>query len=103
MVDGVGQSIRLTPDAWLNRALDPQYVTIDRASVDQNPWSLSNNWVHKDSFAWSGMHFANRTAQRPIVEFIRDIELYNYGSHHGAEQKPLSNEIPIHMRRTRSR
>jgi hypothetical protein len=84
MVDGVGQSIRLTPDAWLNRALDPQYVTIDRASVDQNPWSLSNNWVHKDSFAWSGMHFANRTAQRPIVEFIRDIELYNYGSHHGA-------------------
>jgi hypothetical protein len=81
MVDGVGQSIRLTPDVLMQRELSPQFVTIDRSSLDQNRWSLSNNWVHKDSFAWSGLVFSDRQAQRPIVEFIHDILLYNYGTH----------------------
>ena len=84
IVEGVGSNggIRLTDDSIIQRELSPQYTTIDRTSIDQNPWSLSNNWVHKDSFAWSGQGFPSRQAQRPIVEFVRDILLYDYGLLH---------------------
>jgi hypothetical protein len=76
MVDGVGQSIRLTPLDNMVRGLAAQYVTIDRSSLDGNPWSVRNSWVHQDSFAWSGETFPTRQAARPIIEFIRDIILY---------------------------
>lgn len=77
MVDGVGQSIRFTPDESINRDIVlPQYVTIDRSSYDTNLWSYHNCWVHKDSYKWSGLSFPERTATRPIIEFIRDIVLY---------------------------
>ena len=76
MVDGVGLSIRLTPDEYIIRGLEAQYVTIDRSSLDFNLWSLHNSWVHKDSYAWSHLSFPKRQAVRPIIEFIRDIVLY---------------------------
>jgi len=78
-VDGVGQSIRLTPDTSMIRGFAAQYVTVDRSSQDVNEWSIRNNWVHHDTYAWSGQQFASRQATRPIIEFIRDIALYNYG------------------------
>ena len=53
MVDGVGLSMRFTPDGDILRGLEAQYVTIDRSSLDANLWSLHNSWVHKDSFAWA--------------------------------------------------
>jgi hypothetical protein len=79
-IEGVGMSMRFVPDSLMVRGLDPLYSVIDRSSIDRNPWSLRNHWVHKDTFRWSGLNFPERQCNRPIVEFIRDIRLWNHGS-----------------------
>ena len=67
--------------------LTPEYITINRASVDQNEWSKYNRWVHADvinkTAAANGVVpvFDNTMqAQRPIIEFAAGLQLYNYGS-----------------------
>src|ERR1035437_10179068 len=77
MVDGIGFSVRFTPDASMIRDTTlPQYITIDRSSVYPNLWSYHNSWVHKDSYTWAKIDFPARQATRPIIEFIRDIVFY---------------------------
>ena len=60
---------------------DPDYITIDKSSRDKNPWSISNNWVHTDDYKASNYSGEVTTikAQRPIIEFFPNLELYNYG------------------------
>ena len=67
--------------------LTPEYITINRASVDQNEWSKYNRWVHADvitkTAAANGVSPVfdnNMQAQRPIIEFKAGLQLYNYGS-----------------------
>lgn len=125
IVEGVGESIILvdvdnmddtvvplevetTPD-------DKDYVVIGRGSNDNNPWSRTDHWYHKntltflsdtgaiatetsflwdadaepwDSTPWDAVVTAlvpafnldpARKAQRPIIEFNRSTELFNYG------------------------
>jgi len=79
-VDGVGQSIRLTPNRIMRydggpNGTPPQYITIDRSSRDRNGWSLRNFWVHREAIAWASGDFRARQARRPIIEFIRDLVL----------------------------
>ena len=85
MVDGIGQGLRLIFDEDLIHGTKPQDVTIDRTSRDSNLWSLHNLWVHRDSFAWSTAPFfvplTERQALRPIIEFIRDIVLWQEVEH----------------------
>ena len=65
----------------------PEYITINRASQNLNPWSRYNRWVHKDvidiSAAANGLgyvdHPAKFRAQRPIIEFKADLQLFNFG------------------------
>jgi hypothetical protein len=88
VVEGVGDSIKLVkfhPESFLTDV--PEYVTINRASQDLNPWSRYNRWFHHDVLTLSAV--ANRQvpnypvslrAKRPIVEFAVDIKLYNFGS-----------------------
>jgi hypothetical protein len=78
-IDNVGSSARLTPTVDLLPVFAPQYITIDRSSIDQNAWSLHNFWVHIESFAWSGSISLGIAASRPIIEFVKDIVIYNYG------------------------
>ena len=115
IVEGVGQSIRLIPftvldspdtiaeefnvafdgtnfdifpfDNYKNIPLIPEYVTINRASKDLNPWSRYNRWFHSDVIRivaeLNGQvpnYPANYRASRPIVEFLPDIQLYNFGT-----------------------
>ena len=59
-----------------------QYVTISRASQDQNQWSDSNRWFHIDIINTSKTTSSDpysQQARRPIIEFDRDIRLWNYG------------------------
>jgi hypothetical protein len=84
-VDGVGTSIVLTAYSDDETALDPIYTTIDRRSIDQNGWSKTNRWVHKKAFSWDRSNFQPYQASRPIIEFIPDIELFNYGRQHVAD------------------
>ena len=88
-VEGVGTAIKLIKTDLLETGIDttPEYVTINRASQDLNPWTRHNRWVHHDVIAATAV--ANGTdptypiayrAKRPIVEFDADIQLYNFGS-----------------------
>jgi hypothetical protein len=88
-VEGVGTAIELINTDLLQTGIDstPEYVTINRASQDLNPWTRHNRWVHHDVITATAV--ANGTyptyptacrARRPIVEFNADIQLYNFGS-----------------------
>jgi hypothetical protein len=63
------------------------YITINRASKDKNPWSRYNRWFHKDVIETSAA-LNNTTpvldqsarAVRPIIEFEAGLQLYNFGS-----------------------
>jgi len=63
------------------------YVTINRASIDRNPWSRYNRWVHKDVITSSANYNGNpitldqtSRATRPIIEFQADLKLFNLGA-----------------------
>jgi len=63
------------------------YMVINRASRDHNPWSRYNRWFHKDVINASASF--NKTiasldqtlrAVRPIIEFNADLKLFNFGT-----------------------
>lgn len=56
----------------------PDYVTIERTSLNNNPWSRINRWFHYDVLSQEDRNKGIQ-AKRPIIEFERDLELYNYG------------------------
>jgi len=67
--------------------INAEYVTINRASPDLNPWSRYNRWVHADVIKTSAIangevpvYPASNRAQRPIVEFEAGLQLFNFGS-----------------------
>jgi hypothetical protein len=66
--------------------LDPAYITINKASLDLNPWTRYNRWFHADVLRLSaeinGKVFSdplNLKAKRPIIEFRPNLQLYNFG------------------------
>ena len=93
-IEGVGKSIRLldvndlvTPESYAANGLGKlDYITINRSSLDSNPWSRSNRWFHIDVINATAEY--NNTisvidqtlrANRPIIEFEADLQLYNFG------------------------
>lgn len=74
-------------DASLNSPTDLDFITINRASNDLNPWTRSNRWFHIDVITKTAEY--NKTtlildnnfrANRPIIEFEANLKLYNYGT-----------------------
>jgi hypothetical protein len=68
-------------------AKEVDYITINRASGDHNPWSRYNRWFHKDIIVASAKQNGNTVlvdqlarAIRPIIEFKADLKLFNYGT-----------------------
>ena len=62
--------------------LTPYYVVMERGSIDGNLWSAFNYWYYIDSSDVSidtinSGRFVQAT--RPIIQFIKNIELYNFG------------------------
>ena len=83
-------SIAFDKEPWDNAtgyAGEIDYITINRASRDHNPWSRYNRWFHKDVISKSAT-YNNTTinldqtnrAVRPIIEFNADIRLFNFGT-----------------------
>lgn len=73
-------------DDFLTLPIVPEYITINRSSVDRNPWSRYNRWVHVDvliaTATANNSEIAlpqNYRAQRPIIEFKPNIQLANFG------------------------
>jgi len=69
-----------------NAPLEVDYFTINRSSVDRNAWSRSNRWFHIDviekTAAYNDFNFIvdqDKRANRPIIEFEPDLQLFNYG------------------------
>lgn len=63
------------------------FITINRASRDHNPWSRYNRWFHKDVIAISANYNNNAVyldqtvrASRPIIEFQANLKLFNLGT-----------------------
>jgi hypothetical protein len=65
--------------------VNPDYILINRASEDKNPWSRYNRWFHIDVVNTSAL--LNSTdptftsfdrAQRPIIEFRPNMQLFNF-------------------------
>ena len=74
-------------DNFKKLPLTPEYITINRASQDLNPWSRYNRWVHRDIITASSeangvtpYYPSAYKAVRPIIEFQPDLKLYNFGS-----------------------
>lgn len=63
------------------------YITINRASQDSNPWSRYNRWFHRSVLTYSHQHNGTdfdaddtTRAKRPIIEFLSNIRLFNHGT-----------------------
>jgi hypothetical protein len=63
-----------------------EYLVINRGSRDRNPWTRNNRWFHISVIETSAL--ANNQiaspdqttrAQRPIIEFLPDIKLHQFG------------------------
>jgi hypothetical protein len=74
-------------DGTKNAPMQKDYITIDRSSVDGNAWSRNNRWFHREVLQYAAdftkqvfVFDANYQAKRPIVEFLPDLKLYNYGT-----------------------
>jgi hypothetical protein len=99
-VEGVGTQIQLlavgefiTPESYTNTdSVDDlpdelDYITINRASADQNAWSRSNRWFHSDVINATAVYNNsvavldfNLRARRAIVEFRSGLRLFNNGT-----------------------
>ena len=63
------------------------YISINRASSDRNPWSRYNRWFHESIIEKTAIELGqqpvfdqNQRAKRPIIEFNANIKLYNFGT-----------------------
>ena len=68
------------------------YITINRASKDKNPWTRYNRWFHQDVVTASAEYNGNvpvlsQTARavRPIIEFAANLKLFNFGLEAGPD------------------
>lgn len=82
LIEGVGQSIQLIeePEEGYPELSTPEYYVMERGCKDGNYWSSKNRWFHKSVL--QTFDFGKRTytqAKRPIIGFIKDLQLYNYG------------------------
>lgn len=100
IISGVGVSIELNLDRALlypswdtkgwdtagwdgtDAAYEKYYTTIARNSSDKNQWSILNRWFHEDVLFVSETNVLDTStirAKRPIIEFTKDLLLYDYG------------------------
>ena len=73
-------------DDFRNAPITPDYVTINRASINLNPWTRYNRWFHIDVITASAtangvipVYPQGKRGQRPIIEFSANIKLHNFG------------------------
>jgi len=74
-------------DNFSNIPFTPEYITINKSSLDGNAWSRYNRWFHADVIIATAeannvipVFPQNQRANRPIVEFKPNLQLFNYGS-----------------------
>lgn len=65
---------------------EKDYITINRASKDKNPWSRYNRWFHRSVIEYAAAKNGISPtiseidrAKRPIIEFLPNLQLFNHG------------------------
>ena len=87
LVEGVGTAIQFINDSSFDTQTNsaqaiPDYITIQRGSKDGNPWSTRNRWFHKDLIQNLDQTSSSLVqAHRPIIEFFRNMQLYDFGNY----------------------
>ena len=73
-------------DDAANYPANKDYITINRASQDRNPWSRYNRWFHRtvleQAYKFNDSDFDSletSRAKRPIIEFNEHLQLFNHG------------------------
>lgn len=73
-------------DEPIQSSLTPDYIVINRACTDLNAWSRSNRWFHIDTITTTADYLGKipmfdqyQRANRPIIEFDQDLQLFNNG------------------------
>ena len=68
-----------------NQPAQPDYITINMASQDLNPWTRSNRWFHVDVINATAkyndttpVYYSAQRAKRPILEFRANTKLFNF-------------------------
>jgi len=63
------------------------YISINRASADRNPWSRYNRWFHESIIEKTAIALGQKPvfdqsqrAKRPIIEFDANLKLFNFGT-----------------------
>jgi hypothetical protein len=96
-VEGVGTAIKLlpvtdfvTPETYIpGSPVAPDYLTVNRASLDLNPWTRSNRWFHVDVVEQTAQYNSDTNppvldqafrAKRPILEFKAGTRLFDFGT-----------------------
>ncbi len=80
-----------------------EYITIERGSIEDSPWTRNNAWYHVDAVfpevptTWNFLEFdEDRKALRPIIQYHKNIELFNYVSErsYGVDVFVQADELP---------
>ena len=86
VVSGIGIPVGTTVLAVRFDKVFPEYITINRASLDRNAWARNNRWFHIDVILATAEYNGGQPifdqgsrAQRPIVQFEASIQLLNDG------------------------
>jgi len=68
-----------------NQPARQDYITINMASQDLNPWTRSNRWFHVDVINAAAkyndttpVYYSAQRAKRPILEFRANTKLFNF-------------------------
>jgi len=58
------------------------YIVQERNALNNNVWSRINFWYHRNNFLDASDSLPSRKfrASRPVIEFDKDLELYNHGT-----------------------
>ena len=78
-VEGIGTAIKLIDASLISTSPIKEYILMNRASVNRNPWSTANQWVHTSLLTSVQRKHAFR-ADRPIIEFDENLKLMNFGT-----------------------
>ena len=79
--------------------VNQDYITIERGCIDNNTWSRTNHWYHRTTLntivkeTKSDFFNSTKQAQRPIIEFEKNIELYRSGTTFKSDITALSEEV----------
>lgn len=81
IVENVGRSIRLLKEENREDLEEADYLIMERGAFNGNEWSTGNRWFHVSTLSpdIDPDFVAASRATRPIIEFNRDLELFDYG------------------------